>query len=193
MIGHGFVGALQAASYVRPPIRTTGTGAGSITETAAGYDLTGFADTAFAWLDAPKADGKWYWEATKGGTQILFGIADDVTTTATYGGYSSANAGVYSSSPQLWVDSGWTGGSTNGGWAGGAIANGDVLGFALNLDSATKALAIYQNGVQEGLISWTAGPSLIWPLFAFQFTAPTSIKLGPGGCAYAPPAGYAYL
>ena len=154
---------------------------------------SGFASTAFAWLDAPKADGKWYWEATKGGNQILFGITDDAETSVSNGGYSSANAGVYSASPDLWVDAGWTGRSTNGGWAGGVIANGDLLGFALDLDSATKSLAVFQNGAQQGLISWTGGPTLLWPMFAVQFGISTSIKLGPGGCTYAPPAGHAYL
>ncbi len=193
MIGHGFIGALQAASYVRPPLRTTGTGPGTIVETAAGYDLSGFADTAFAWLDAPKADGKWYWETTYEATHVLAGVADDVTTAVISGGYWSANAGVYSSSPELWVDSGWTGRSTGAGWSGSSLSAGDEIGMALDMDSATKTLKLYQNGVLAGTISWTSGPSVLWPLFAFQFGPATSIKLGPGGCVSLPPDGYAYL
>lgn len=192
MIGHGFVGLLQSASYVRPPLRTTGAGPGSVTDTAAGYALSGFADTAFAWLDAPKSVGKWYWEGVKGGNNLLFGIADDVTTTTTYGGYSSANAGIYSTSPNLWIDSGWTGASA-GTWGGGSVADGDVLGFALDLDSGTKTLGIYQNGVLQATQSWTGGPSVLWPLFAFQFGPAASVNLGPDGCVYTPPNGYAYL
>ena len=192
MIGHGFIGLLQSADYMRPPLRTTGVGPGSIVETAAGYGLSGFADTAFAWLDAPKSVGKWYWEVVKQGANGLFGIADDVATAVTYGGYSSVNAGIYTTTPNLWIDGGWTGASA-GSWAGGTVANGDVLGFALDLDSGTKTLAISQNGVVQATQSWTGGPTTLWALFAFQFGPAAGVNLGPGGCVYEPPAGYAYL
>lgn len=191
MIGHGFIGALQAASYVRPPIRTTGTGPGTIVETAAGYDLSGFADTAFAWLDAPKADGKWYWEGVKGGNHPLFGVADDIATGVSSGGYSSANAGVYGAGPTPWVDGGWAGASWGAGWIGGAMTSGDVLGFALDVDG--KTLRIYQNNSLAATLTWSSGPSVLWPLFAFQFGPAAGVNLGPSGCVYNPPDGYAYL
>ena len=193
MIGHGFIGALQAASYVRPPIRTTGTGPGTIVETAAGYDLSGFADTAFAWLDAPKADGKWYWEGVKGGNHPLFGVADDIATGVSGGGYSSANAGVYTSGGAQWVDGSWTGGATTGVWGGGAFSVGNVIGFALDLDSATKSLKFYRNGGYGAQVQWTSGPASLWPMFGFQSSPPVQINLGPAACAYEPPDGYAYL
>lgn len=192
MIGHGFVGLLQSASYVRPPIRTTGTGPGTIVETAAGYDLSGFADTCFAWLDAPKVSGKWYWEAVFSATHLLFGIADDVATAVSYGGYiTGVNAGVYTNSPNLWTDAGWTGASWGAGWGGGAMTNGDVLGFALDVDG--KTLRIYKNNSLAATLTWSSGPSVLWPMFAFQFGPAAGVNLGPGGCVYAPPAGYAYL
>ena len=194
MIGHGFVGLLQSASYVRPPLRTTGAGPGSVTDTAAGYALSGFADTCFAWLDAPKVDGKWYWEVERGGNYALPGIADDVATGVISGGYTSTNAGLYTlSGMTMWVDGAWTDRSINGGWTLGAAASGDVLGFALDLDSATKTLSIYLNGVLGGVISWTSGPTFLWPMIGFQFGPSCQINLGPAGCVYAPPAGYAYL
>ena len=192
MIGHGFFGPLLSADYVRPSLRTTGAGPGTIVETAAGYGLSGFADTAFAWLDAPKSVGKWYWEGVKGGNYLLFGVADDVATGVSSGGYSSANAGVYGSGPTPWVDGGWAGASAPA-WGGGSLANGDVLGFALDLDSATKTLKIFQNGSLAVTISWTSGPSVLWPMFAFQFGPSASVNLGPDGCVYNPPDGYAYL
>ena len=195
MIGHGFVGLLQSVSNVHPPLRTTGTGPGTIVETAAGYALSGFADTCFAWLDAPKVDGKWYWEVTFLASYLLAGIADDVTTAVSFGGYSSANAGIYSSGPSPWVDTGWTGRSTGAGWTGAAMAVNDVLGFALDLDSGTKTLKVYQNNSLALTISWTSGPTFLWPMIGFQSGSGPScqINLGPAGCVYAPPAGYAHL
>ena len=191
MIGHGFVGLLQSASYVRPPLRTTGAGPGSVTDTAAGYALSGFADTCFAWLDAPKVSGKWYWEAVFSAAHLLFGIADDVTTAVSYGGYTSTNAGMYTNTPILWKDDGWTGASWGAGWIGGAMTSGDVLGFALDVDG--KTLRIYQNNSLAATLTWSSGPSVLWPLFAFQFGPAAGVNLGPAGCVYAPPAGYAHL
>ena len=192
MIGHGFVGLLQSASYVRPPLRTTGAGPGSIVETAAGYHLSGFADTAYAWLDAPKTQGKWYWEAVLGAQYLLAGITDDPTTAVSYGGYPSDNAGLYTSGGGQWVDGGWTGGST-GAWGGGAFSVGDVIGFALDLDSATKSLKFYRNGGYGAQVQWTSGPASLWPMFGFQSSPSIQINLGPSGCVYDPPDGYGFL
>jgi len=193
MIGHGFVGLLQSASYVRPPLRTTGAGPGSVTDTAAGYALSGFADTCFAWLDAPKVSGKWYWEAVLGAQYLLAGITDDPTTAVSYGGYLSDNAGLYTSAGGQWVDDGWTGGATTGAWGGGAFSVGDVIGFALDLDSATKSLKFYRNGGYGAQVQWTSGPASLWPMFGFQSSPSIQINLGHAGCVYAPPAGYVYL
>lgn len=194
MIGHGFVGLLQSASYVRPPILTLGTGPGTITANDAGYALSGFADTCFAYLDAPKTQGKWYWEVVVGGIYVLPGVADDVASPVSYGGHSSTNAGLYpTGSMARWVDGGWTGGSAGAPWSLAAAETNDVLGLALDLDSATKTLSFYLNGVLGGVISWTGGPTTLWPMFAFQFGPSTQVNLGPSGCVYDPPAGYAYL
>ncbi|MFD1189760.1 hypothetical protein [Phenylobacterium conjunctum] len=177
--------------YRKPVLMTTGAGPGTITPNTAGYALSGFADTCFAWLDAPKTQGKWYWEVVKQGSHGLFGIADDVATSASYGGYSGANAGIYTTTPSLWADAGWTGASWGGGWSGAAVANGDVLGFALDVDS--KTLRIYQNNTLAATLSWTSGPTTLWPLIAFQFGPAAQVNLGPSGCTYAPPAGYTHI
>lgn len=180
--------------YVKPPMLTRGTGPGTITANDHGYALSGFADTCFAYLDAPKATGKWYWEVERGGNHALPGIADDVSTGVSYGGYPSANAGLYTTSSMvMWVDGAWTGGSVNGGWTLAAAGSGDVLGFALDLDSATKTLSIYLNGVLGGVISWTSGPTFLWPMIAFQFGPSAQVNLGPSGCVYPRPAGYNHL
>jgi len=66
-----------------------------------------------------------------------------------------------------------------------------VLGFALDVDG--KTLRIYQNNSLAATLTWSSGPSVLWPLFAFQFGPAAGVNLGPGGCVYDPPAGYAYL
>lgn len=177
--------------YRKPPMFTTGAGPGTITPNAAGYAMSGFADTCFAWLDAPKTQGKWYWEVVKQAAHGLFGIADDVVTAVTYGGYSSVNAGIYTTTPNLWADGGWSGASWGAGWGGGAVANGDVLGFALDVDG--KSLSIYQNNTLAAVLTWTSGPTALWPMMAFQFGPSAQANLGPSGCAYAAPAGHNYL
>ncbi len=180
--------------YVKPPVLTRGTGPGTITPNSSGYALSGFADTCFAYLAAPKPAGKWYWEVTLAGNYAMPGIADDVATSVSYGGYSGSNAGLYATSSMgMWVDSGWTGGSTGGGWTLAAAGSGDVLGFALDLDGATKTLKIYLNGVLGGTISWTSGPSNLWPMFAFQFGPSCQVNLGPSGCVYPRPGGFNHL
>ena len=121
----------------------------------------------------------------------LFGIADDVVTAVTYGGYSSVNAGIYTTTPNLWADGGWSGASWGAGWGGGAVANGDVLGFALDVDG--KSLSIYQNNTLAAVLTWTSGPTALWPMMAFQFGPSAQANLGPSGCAYAAPAGHNYL
>ncbi len=184
---------LLLGGYPKPDLRTIGAGPGTITPTSYGYSVSGFADTCFAYLNAPKTAGKWYWEVTVLASYLLAGIADDVTTAVSFGGYSGANAGIYTSGPTPWVDTGWTGCSTGAGWTGAAMAVNDVLGFALDLDSGTKTLKVYQNNTLALTISWTSGPTTLWPMIGFQSGPAAQIRLGAAGCNYSPPAGYSHL
>lgn len=187
-------GFTAGASYNKPSMLTLGSGAGTVTSNAAGYALSGFADTKFAYLDASKSSGKWYWESTYVSAYLLHGVASDVTTAQSYGGYSSYNAGVYTNGPTLWIQSlsPWSGTSVGAGWSGGTFSGGDVIGFALDMDSATRTLKIYQNNSLSATLSWTSSQAL-WPMFAFQSSPSTQVKLGPGNTSYSPPSGYSYI
>jgi hypothetical protein len=101
--------------------------------------------------------GKWYWESKRtnstgaahwgigftqswnSSTQIVTGngsgiwIRNDFT-----GGYNVSNSG----------SNGFT--SISGSTTGSSIANGDIVGIALDLDSATKSITFYQNGSSVG-------------------------------------------
>lgn len=188
MLGRG----MMMGGYSKAPMLTTGAGAGTVTSNTAGYALSGFADTAFAYLNAPKTSGKWYWEATSAADYILFGVADDVATAVSYGGYSTTNAGFYSSAANGWVDSGWTAGNV-GTSASSSYTPGDVMGFALDMDSATKTLKIYKNNTLDRTISWTGGAPTLRPHFGFQSSPSAQVKLGSAGCTYSPPGGYFHI
>ena len=56
--------------------------------------------------------------------------------------------------------------------------------------SLTASRAWRRARLEEGL--WPLF-TLCWPLFAFQFGPAASVNLGPDGCVYNPPDGYAYL
>lgn len=93
-----------------------------------------------------KSTGKWYFEATltkkqsnSGGGH--FGVANAATT------YNSANSAAFGGAYVVVRDDGNIfdyAGNGGGGYAGGAIAQGDVLGVAINF--ATLALTMYRNG-----------------------------------------------
>lgn len=182
----------SAAAYVAPALLPIGSGQSStVTATAAGYDLSGTfgAGTENRYLNNPKSSGKWYFEVVASTTDPLgTGIADDVATTVSNGGYATtANAGGFSNA-LTWVDAGWAGTSNSGTWP--TSTTGDVIGLAYDLDSATRTLKTYKNNVLANTISWTSSLTLypmICPYGAMD------VLLGPAGCTYAPPAGYDYI
>lgn len=168
---------------------------GTITRNSIGYALSAFNDNNFAYLDAPKTTGKWYWEYQYGTDPVehMTGVADDVVTFQTWAGYQTANAGMYANGEQFWADFAWTGRAltANGGFS---PITGDILGLALDMTSATKTLKLYLNNVLIGTVSWTQALTL-YPIFGFQTAIgfPTSqVQLGPH-CTYPAPAGYIHL
>lgn len=177
---HVFMRANGRSAMIR-----TGT-TGTITPVSAGYSLSGFSDTTFAFLNKPLSAGKWYWEATVGGTYCLHGVTASPQAVETFGGYSATNAGVYTFGDDVWFDVTWTG-ATASPWSTSTIVVGGTLGFAL--DMGAKTLAIYLNGVLGTTISWGSGPTVLYPMFAFQSGASSTVKLR-GSHTYTAPAGY---
>ncbi len=87
--------------------------------------------------------GKWYWEAkaVTGGNNIFYGIMTENATTNSSTPYSQI--GVLcgkTTDGDKYLDTTYTAGGF------GTSANGDILGFALDLSSGTKNLTITKNG-----------------------------------------------
>mgnify|MGYP003631304090 CR=1 FL=1 len=95
------------------------------------------------------SQGKWYVECRidveSGGTYPIFGIADagDYSYPAQHNliGTSANGYGFYTDGNYF------NNGSDIGNWS--TLANGDVIGFYLDLDSGTKTLKVYKNGSSE--------------------------------------------
>jgi hypothetical protein len=87
--------------------------------------------------------GKWYWEAkaVTAGNNIFYGIMTEnaVTNTATPYTQIGVLCGKTTDGDK-YLDTTYTAGGY------GTSANGDILGFALDLDSGTKNLTITKNG-----------------------------------------------
>ena len=87
--------------------------------------------------------GKWYWEAkaVTAGNNLFYGIMTENATTNTSTPYTQV--GVLcgkTTDGDKYLDTTYTAGGF------GTSANGDILGFALDLTSGTKNLSIYKNG-----------------------------------------------
>jgi hypothetical protein len=109
--------------------------------------------------------GKWYWEAkaVTGGNNIFYGIMTENATTNTATPYTQI--GVLcgkTTDGDKYLDTTYTAGGF------GTSANGDILGFALDLDSGTKNLSIYKNGtlITGGSVNLTSNFNNV-NIFAF--------------------------
>lgn len=175
-------GAL-GVGYVKPALIRTGA-VGTITSNAAGYLMTGFDQNTYAYLDAPKSVGKWYWEQVAA-NYILSGVTITPTTPRLFAGYTANNAGVYTSAGQLWNEWGVVPPQI------GAISPGAIIGYAL--DVGGKTLAIYVNNVLGATIPLTTITTPIYPMFGVQIFPTTQINLSAAGCVYVPPLGYNFI
>jgi hypothetical protein len=94
--------------------------------------------------------GKWYWECTAGGQDLLIGI---VNSSAFYSQYPGGDVSGWS----YYANNGYK--YNNGGTAYGAsYSNGDVVGVAFDAD--TGSLTFYKNGTSQGtaFTGLTSGP-----------------------------------
>tara|TARA_R110000868_G_C10793531_1_gene756521 strand:+ start:217 stop:816 length:600 start_codon:yes stop_codon:yes gene_type:complete len=183
-------GLTNAIPYVKPLLLAVGTGQTStVTSIAAGYSISGTfgSGTETYYLNKAKTSGKWYWEATYTSNQVFHGITDAPATTATNGGYTTANAGVYSGANTTWIDSGWTGTAVTGTWPG--VSTGNTIGFALDMDSATKTLRAYVNNTLGVTLQWTGGAPTLYPMVCPY--ADMEVRVNTG-CTYSPPSGYSF-
>jgi hypothetical protein len=98
--------------------------------------------------------GKWYWEAklVTGGTNLFYGIATENSTTNTTTPYTQTGVIALHMNGDKYVDTTYTSGGI------GTMANGDILGVALDLNSGTKTVSFYKNGtlLTNGTINLTS-------------------------------------
>jgi hypothetical protein len=152
----------------------------------------GVTEEAFATI--PVSSGKWYAECTVAsvGTNSWIGVCSNVpaTATGTYGASVRANGYAYKQSSGNKCN-----GDNTGVAYGTSFGAGNVIGIALDLDSGSKNITFYRDGVSQG-VAFT-GLTSTDGNFVF------GIDTDPGGSfnwnfgqrafAYAPPAGFKSL
>jgi len=116
--------------------------------------------------------GKWYWESkrTNTGTVAHWGVGFTNS-------WNSSTQIVTGNGSGIFIRNDFVGGyningsgsngftSISGSTTGSSIANGDIVGVALDLDSATKSITFYQNGssVGSGTFSYDGTSSTCFP------------------------------
>ena len=122
------------------------------------------------------ASGKWYWEfkytAAGGDPHNVghFGISGKGMPTA-----NSHSLGYYSTDYGISADSGGTLYNNNSGTTNSLynVAIGDIIAFALDLDSGTNTLKYYRNGTEKITINISSSPEngFYFPAFGFTYSA----------------------
>lgn len=102
----------------------------------------------------PLVSGKWYCEVVADATSAYnshqIGITKGLTTASTHMlGYLSTDYGYYAPTGQYRNNNAWV-------TYGATYASGDVIGMAIDLDSATKTLIFYKNGAAQPTINISA-------------------------------------
>ena len=134
------------------------------------------------------SSGKWYCELTVTAKNAL-GIAGIIDI-------QNTRPSAYSLSGQTYVTYRSTGtveGNQTGG-TGFSWAQGDTLGFALDLDSGTQTLKVYKNGSLESTSNITAS-GVTWAMnyFYSEGTSDYTVNFGQRAFAYSAPSGFKAL
>jgi hypothetical protein len=97
-----------------------------------------------------QSSGKWYWEVTHNGfsnsNALGVGIIDASVAQSTISLFGGGAVGYYLGNGSKYVDGASTG-------YGAAASTGAVIGAALDLDSGTKTITFYKDGVSQGAIN----------------------------------------
>jgi len=131
--------------------------------------------------------GKWYWEAKAipNGTGIHYGIAG---TTNSSGSGSQIYTGTNTNSSYIWlrnsdisVRNGTGISNANVTDNHSSVNNNDIIGTALDLDSATKKVTFYKNGSEVGYVTFDYDNSIfIFPFFRMNSGATSNLNFGNG-------------
>jgi hypothetical protein len=128
--------------------------------------------------------GKWYWEILNSGTGLSYvGIMDSTITSATDTSWSTQSRAYVSGGSK------YNGSSSS---YGSSWAAGDVIGFALDLDS--NSLTFYKNGVSQGVAFSTGLIGKEWKPFVYGSSGSgCSANFGQRPFAYTAPSGFKAL
>ena len=126
--------------------------------------------------------GKWYWETTFIGYQIMIGIGTSAATLSNYIG-SDTNGWAYYFGGQKYTNSTATA-------YGASYTAGDIIGIAFDAD--TGSLTFYKNGTSQGVAftGLTSGP--YFPALGLNNATP-NINFGQRPFAYTAPSGFKAL
>ena len=132
------------------------------------------------------SQGKWYWEVKKSNTTGTWhsGI---VSTESASGSTTQFLSGTNTNSGAIWINESTfiTGrdGNTISNYTHtdniSSVSNGDIFGFALDLDSSTKKITYYQNGSEVGNTTFTYdGITPVFPYFRMNTGVLADINFG---------------
>tara|TARA_R100001443_G_scaffold109536_1_gene120896 strand:- start:80 stop:1441 length:1362 start_codon:yes stop_codon:yes gene_type:complete len=152
-------------------------------------------------------NGKWYWENKASGNDTIIGWQTDGD-----GNIATGNAhnvldtiGLYQDGNYIWIKDSTSG--RNDTSASGTNASGQIIGFALDLDSSPQTATFYRNGSAiasnvniDGLTGKTLFPFIsqynqetetnFGGYTTFSISSGASDENGYGTFEYAPPSGY---
>jgi hypothetical protein len=126
--------------------------------------------------------GKWYWETTFNGFQIMIGIGTSAATLSNYIG-ADTNGWAYYFGGQKYTNS-------TGTAYGASYTTGDIIGIAFDADAGS--LTFYKNGTSQGVAftGLTSGP--YFPALGLNSATP-NINFGQRPFAYTAPSGFKAL
>ena len=139
--------------------------------------------------------GKWYVEIqlTLSGTYPGFGIADIASAAASSPGYTSY-IGVEAKTYGYFPNSGWYSPETTPTYNSASISTGDIIGLALDLDSATKTLKTYINGTFDNTVNIVdSDKGYVFGIIGFDAASSAIANFGQRPFAYTAPSGYKCL
>ena len=134
--------------------------------------------------------GKWYWETKKTNTGGSYhaGITCTESSSGHVTQFLSGTNTVYSSA--IWIRE--DGLITSRDYSGqlssishtdnfSSLSNGDIMAFALDLDSSTKKLTYYQNGSEVGYSTFSYGGTVpVFPYFRMNTGCTGTANFGNG-------------
>jgi len=135
------------------------------------------------------ASGKFYWEATRVGTNTGFiGVVNGQFNATT----SSAFDLGYNSNEYAYISSGNKVNNNSSVAYGASYTSGDVIGFALDLDAGT--LTFYKNNTSQGVAYSGLSLGNYWlPAFDSYNGAGFTLNFGQRPFSYTPPSGFVAL